>query len=388
MRWTATVALVAAALAGCAEDGTDSGPEAPGAADDAPVDWARPLPESITGLERLASTPNVTDAGGIWLEGDLAYVAGQGAGLLVVDPTTPDAPRVIGQNADVNARDVDLLHYGNRTVAVAAGSGAGMHFIDVTVPEEPQHLSSVLGPPNVHNVAVVPGTHIVYNSRSVDTPGIDVVDATDPAAPELVNTFGDLTCHDVTFWMERERAYCPGVRETQIWDISDPKAPEVVTRIVNPAINIHHWALPMHNGSLLAVGDEFAGSTDAAAGCFANQPNPAGGTLSDPVGAVWFYDISDEAIPMPLSWVSAELPADQTPPTPCTAHFGEQVGDRDVLVVGWRAAGTYLIDFSDLSAPETLAKVPGDGDVWEARYHNGYVFTGDLGRGFEVFVPV
>ncbi len=372
-------------IPGCVDTERPVADEAGGAA---PVDsWHRPLPEPFDNLRSLALTPGIDRAAGIWLHEDHAYVAGQGAGVLVVDLRDPAEPQVVGQTADISARDVALMPQGDRLIVVAAGSGQGMHFVDVTDPASPVHLSSILGPPTVHNVAVVPGTSIAYNSRSVDTPGIDVVDASDPTAPRHVRTFGDVTCHDVTFHMDSQRAFCPGIRETQIWDISDPADPQVVTRIVNPAISIHHWALPAHNGSLLIIGDEFGGSTDAAAGCFINEPGPQG-TLSDPLGAVWFYDLSGEGPPMPISYVSAAYPTDHVPPTPCTAHFGEVVPGQDLLLVGWRAAGVYLIDFADLSAPETVAKVPSPGDVWEARFHGGYVFAGDSERGFEVYEPV
>ncbi len=381
--------VTAPLLAGCIGDqGEDLGEQS---LDDttpanATPSWARPLPEEITGLEQVTGeVADVEAGGGLWTEGDLAYVSGQNTGFYIVNLSTPDQPTVLSSIKDQFSRDVDLLHYEDRTVAVLAASGSGMVFVDVTEPERPERIATLEDVGNVHNVAVVPGTHTVYNSRSVDTPGVDIVDASDPANPEVVQVFGDVTCHDVTFWTEGDRAYCPGVRETQIWDISDPQEPSVVTRIHNPAINIHHWALPLHNGTLLAIGDEFAGSTDAAAGCLATEDIPGvPGTQSDPVGAVWLYDISDESTPIPLGYVSAELPTDNVPPTPCTAHFGEQVGDRDMLVVGWRAAGTYLVDISDPAAPSIVDTLPTSGDIWEARYHHGYVFTGDTDGGMSV----
>ncbi len=386
----AILIVLPAALAGCLGD---AGEEGQASLEDtreanATASWAKPLPETITGLEHLTRLDAVESAGGLHLEGDLAYVSGQNTGFYVVDVSTPRQPEILGSVKDQFTRDVDLLDYPNRTVAVTAASGTGMVFIDVTEPTQPEVLATVLGGTggNVHNVAVVPGTHLVYNSRSLDTPGVDIVDASDPETPEVVTTFGTLTCHDVTFHMPDDRAFCPGVRETQIWDVSDPEAPEVVSRVYNPAIQIHHWATTARNGSLLIIGDEFAGSTDAAAGCLAATETPATeGTVSDPVGAVWFYDISDEATPVPLGYVAPPLPADNVPPTPCTAHFGEVLPDRDVMVIGWRAAGTYLVDFSDPSAPALVDHVTPTGDNWEAVHHNGYVFTGDTQRGMDVF---
>jgi hypothetical protein len=385
--------LATPVLAGCIGDAgqsaeTASTPDSE-AADEA-EDWARSLPDEVTGIEHLTQVEDVEAAGGLWTDGDYAYVSGQNTGFYVVDLTTPNEPQVVGEIKDQFTRDVAMLHDGNRSVVVTAASGGGMVFIDVTEPTQPEVVGEALGggEGNVHNANVVPGTHLVYNSRSVDTPGVDIVNASNPANPEHVATFNDLTCHDITFSAEDDRAYCAGVRETQIWDISDPEDPDVLTRIYNPFMHVHHWATVTNGGDLLVIGDEFGGSTDAAAGCYATADNPTDDhTVSDPYGAVWFYDISDESQPVPLGWVAPELPANNVPPTPCTAHFGEILPNQDKMVIGWRAAGTYVVDFSDPSAPELVDHVTPVGDNWETRYHNGYVFSGDTDRGMDVFVP-
>jgi len=383
--------LAAPVLAGCVgssapEDELDQ--TADTNTTDASEGWARDLPDTVNGLEHLTRVDAVDAAGGLHLEGDYAYVSGQNTGFYVLDVSTPEDPQLVGQVRDQFTRDVDLLHYDNRTVAVTATSGEGMAFIDVSEPDRPEILGKALGgnDGNVHNVAVVPGTHLVYNSRSVDTPGVDIVDASDPANPKKIDQFGTLTCHDVTFYTPDDLAFCAGVRETQIWDVSDPESPEVLTRIYNPAINIHHWATVTDNGTLLAIGDEFGGSTDAAAGCYAYEDTPAGPT-SDPAGAVWFYDVSDPTQPTPLSWIAPDVPAGNTPPAPCTAHFGEVLPDRDKMVIGWRAAGTYIVDFADPATPSLVDHVTPPGDNWETRHHNGYLFTGDTQRGVDVMIP-
>lgn len=388
----ATLLLASTVLAGCvspADVDQQNVPDVDEAAGQA-SSWAWELPATITGLEPIATAAGAEAGAGIWVEGDLAYVSGLNSGFYVVNLTTPEDPRVEAHLPELYSRDVDLLHYdgGNRTVAALAGSSSGMHFVDVTDPADPAHLSTVdLG---VHNLAVVPGTHLVYNSRSLalDAPGTDVVDATDPSNPEVVAVARTgVNCHDITFRVTETtaRAYCAGIEATQIWDIADPEAPEVVASIVNPAINIHHWAMPALDGKLLIIGDEHGGA--AAYGCGAYVDNPVRPS-SDTVGAVWFYDISDEMNPTPISWVSAPAQTDDLGPTlpasACTAHFGELVPGHDQLVVGWYIAGTVLIDFSDLVNPVIVDVVDDGGDVWDARVHNGFVFTGDISQGMGV----
>jgi hypothetical protein len=394
----ALVLVLAAALAGCLgalqdDDQVEESSTVPSqAVPSQAADWARPLPDPIEGLERVGAADAIKSGAGIWLEGDHAYVAGNNGGFYVANLTSPKAPQVEGHLPEEESRDVELLHYDDgRTVAVLADSGRGMILVDVTDPAEPEVLSRALGDggdqqANVHNVAVHDGANVVYNSRSVDTPGVDVVDASDPANPEHVRTFGTLTCHDVAVEPGMDRAYCAGVRETQIWDVSDPTEPDVVSRIYNPSIQIHHWAEVTDGGDLLLIGDEFGGSTFAAAGCYANEDVP--GTdrqASDPAGALWFYDISDEQNPQPVGYLSPDAPTENAPPAPCTAHFGEILHDRDKAVVGWRTAGTQLVDFSDPSAPRILDTVgTADGENWDAQVHNGWVFSGDTRHGLRV----
>ncbi len=344
------------------------------------------LPDEIRGIDHVTHYDDIEAGAGIHVEESIAYVAGQDTGFYTVDVTDPANPRILGHVEDQFTRGVDLLHYENRTVAAAAAQSDGIQFIDVTDPEDPHIVGEILnGESAVHNVIAVPDTHIVYNSRSLDAPGVDVIDASDPENPEVANVLTDFACHDVRIGPQTERAYCAAVTETQIWDIQDPVEPQVITRIHNPSINIHHWATVTQDRDLLLIGDEFAGSTDAAAGCFHAHENPVtGGTLSDPVGALWFYDISDEQTPTPLSWIAPPLPEGNIPPTPCTAHFGEIIEDRDKVVVGWRAAGTVLVDFQDPAAPAILDVSTGLGDNWEAQYEGGYIFAGDTDRGIDV----
>ncbi len=375
-------------LAGCLQEAPDGGDENAGSDTDAATDWHRALPESITGLDHVSQVDGVEEAAGIATYKDHLYVAGLGTGFYILNVTTPEDPALVGHLVDQWSRGVDLVHYDDGTIVAAlAAGGSGMAFYNVTDPTEPVHLETVLeGDVAVHNVYTLPGTQYVYNSRSLDVPGVDIVDASDPEDIHVAAVVrGETTCHDIRFYPEGDRGYCAAVEQTQVWDMADPLDPQLVQAIVNPAIQIHHWAMPVHNGTLLVIGDEFAGSTGAAAGCFAASEGPdVVGTVSDPVGAVWFYDLSDESAPVPLGFLAPELPVDNVPPAPCTAHFGEQVGDRDLMVVGWRTAGTVLVDFSDPMAASIVDVVPTDGDVWEARYLGGWVFTGDTGRGSDV----
>jgi len=390
--------LALAALAGCigAEDVDPAATDGADAEDPREAAFnGTELPDTITGVNHeLTLGPDAGLESGyqVALDGSLAYISAWNAGVYTVDVSQPTQPEVLGHVADTFGHDPWVLEYANRTVVANAATSQGIDFIDVTDPERPQILATVLGTngttdtegANVHNIAVVPNTTIVYNSRSVDTPAVDIVDASDPEEPEVLGQFNDVTCHDIAFHPSEERAFCAGVRETQIWDVSEPTEPEIVTRIHNPAINIHHWAIPAHDGDTLIIGDELGGAAhEAFNGCLgASADDPAGGQATDPVGALWFYDISDPQQPVLQSWISASEMRAET--GACTAHFGETVEDRNKLVLGFLSGGVYTVDIADPTAPAMVDHAP-VGEVVDVQVKDGYAFGVGRDRGMDVF---
>ncbi len=386
IRLVTALVLVPLLLAGSIQ------PAAPSAsdADAASGSSGGALPGSITGLSHVTHVADVPRGSGLWAEGDHVYVAGLDDGFFVVDASTPENPQVVGEVDGLFGRDVDMLHYADgRKVAVVAAEWDGIHLVNVTDPTDPTHLSTEYV--GSHNAAVLPGTHLIYNSRSISVgaQGVDIIDASDPANPQPVRFADDvLTCHDITFHVsdDEARGYCAGVAATQVWDLDDPLNPQVKATIANPAINIHHWAKPAWNGDLLIIGDEHTGALTYGCGAYAE----AGGvSASDTVGALWFYDLTVEEVPVPLGYVSAPTPEDDADPLPplfrpCTSHFGDLVGDRDMLVVGWYMAGTALVDFSNPVNPRIVDRVDRGGSVWDAQVLNGYVYTGDRFTGMDV----
>jgi hypothetical protein len=168
--------------------------------------------------------------------------------------------------------------------------------------------------------------------------------------------------------------------------------------------SLHHFATASNDGSILIIGDEHRGGGNPGA-CF--HYDPVTGT-STPLGALWFFDISDLSDPVLLSWLSPPFVAPVVPTLPtspntdpsvigqlvggaytavpnCTAHFGQVLPGQDKIVIGWYSAGVLLIDFSDPGNPVILDQYQPEGvNTWSARVSNGYVFTGDIGRGMDV----
>jgi hypothetical protein len=364
-----------------------------------------PLPGTVTGMEFITNG-NSNGTTGIWIDGDTAYLSG-GVGLRILDITDPARPALLAADIpDTNSRDVDILHHpNNRTYAVLADSGEnGMKLVDVTDPVRAELVATE--PHCVHTVAVVPNSTVVYASWSLChaiPPGeqmqagdVTIVDWADPlnptwkifAFPPVVITEGGVprpvtatSCHEMTFNAELQRAYCAGISNTMIWDISDPLNPEIVQVIDWPLINIHHSVYDARDGDLLIIADEFGGVATPSPPC--TDPGV------DPTSALWFFDISDLATPVPVGYFQIDhnqLSGDTASRGYCSTHLGEIVDGRDLMVLGWYTAGTVLIDFSDPANAFQVAhyRAADPTSVWEARYHNGHVFSADTQRGLDI----
>jgi hypothetical protein len=377
--------------------------------EDAPDHWqpiaTDGLPDTVAGTEHTARADDVPTGSGIALFGQLAIVSGDPTSI--VDISDPANPQTLAQ-IDVSTRDADTIAYPDGTlVAIFATSSGVLPYYDISDPSDPVQIGSLEPSTTTHNVAVLPGTPIVFNSNSAGASypngrtadGADgqteIYNLSDPEDPEHVadwqNGYG---CHDITFWndpsQDKYRGYCAGIQMTQIWDVADPTNPEVITNVPvhhgNPDLPstevpitfFSHLAMTNQDGTVLIVGDETGGG--AAPGC--DGPGYAGN--------LWFYDISDETDPQLMGSYSPSPPAlttatDDNAPT-CTAHFGRLIPseDRDLLAMAFYGAGTVVLDFTDPSNPQVVDQFHQGTNTWDAWYYNGYLFTGDISTGLDV----
>ncbi len=356
---------------------------------------ARPLPEVLTGLTEVAHVDGTRTAGGIMVFGPYAYLGGRTSGPLhIVDIQDPTSPKLIAEVADVPVRDADMIAFppteedpDGRLVLITTAGGRNMFATDVTNPETAALIGEFETEHGNHNIAVVPGTPIVYNSGGSGM--IDIVDWSTPEEPVQLGTFENGNgCHDISFFVseEKQRAYCAGYAQSEIWDIADPTAPVMIKEIPYPRgphgsampLSFSHLAIVNHDASVLIVGDETGGG--AINGC--DFYTGMGGDLnSGPYGNLWFYDLADETNPVLKGHVSPNaFDADGS----CTAHFGKTVEDTNHVVMGFYNAGVLLVDFTDLDAPKIVDRLDQGGSIWDAMVYQGYVFTGDMSRGMDV----
>ena len=198
------------------------------------------------------------------------------------------------------------------------------------------------------------------------------------STPDLTSTIG---CHDISIDVERKLAVGACVSESQVWDITKPAEPELLARIHNPRIQIHHSTGFTWDGKYLVLGDEFGGA--AAGGCVGNP--------AVPMGAMWFYDISDPTNPKEAGfWAPPRVftppdDADEAQRPRCTTHNFNVLPMKDgsyIAVSSYYSVALSVIDFTDPTAPKELGyylpKESGTNpDTWSAYWYNGLIYSND-----------
>ena len=393
MRALALALASAALLAGCVTPpAITTEPESA-----VPTGLLLDLPETIAGLEPLA---NVEFGAGNDLAffGDLVFVATHNNGMHVIDVSDPAAPVELAV-VECNGKDIDAREIAGRVIVTISSQSddkcpdaapkGGIRLVDATDPAAPVVLSQVPLKYGSHTHTPYGNTGLIYNSAynlasdplasPKDHSRSEIVNISDPWSPTVDGEFlfpetsSSIGCHDILTEPHLHRAICGAISETMIWDTTDPQRPKVVSTITNPLLNIHHSAATARNGTLLALGDEWAGAIAPA--CI-----PTGAPA--PTGAIWFYDISDAANPKELG--SLPPPKGEQGKT-CTAHNFNFVDD-DHLVSGFYSAGTLLIDVSDPASPKVVTQMTqAPTSSWASYYYRGAVFSGDGVRGLDIY---
>ncbi|MBI4260814.1 MAG: hypothetical protein HY658_09650 [Actinobacteria bacterium] len=378
------------------------------------------------------------DDGGTYRQGsDLAFwrnlaIAGNFSGFRVYDIANPARPIQRGKftcpggQGDVSIwktlvfMSVDSPRTSGEDCSTANGastaqttSGAaweGIRVVSIADPSNPVQVAAVDTDCGSHTHTLVPdpgrdrvliyvlsyplgGQSTECNALTHRKISVVEVPLSDPASASVISTPGvspAVGCHDVTVFTSRKLAAAACITESQIWDISDPANPAILAHIVNPAINIHHSSTFSWDGGTLVIGDELGGA--------AVTPGCADGHEHLPIGALWFYDVSNPASPALVS--SWRIPQEEVSAF-CTAHNFNVVpmkSDRDVLVSAWYNGGTTVIDFTDpanvVQLGHYIAKEPKIAANWSSYWYRGFIFVNNYdedvnsisgqSRGFDV----
>ena len=336
-------------------------------------------------------------------------------GFRLLDVSRPAAPRLLstfecfGSQSDVSIWEdlvflsIDGGRAGTECDADAAqphetalgDAWEGIRIASIADPRRPKLLAAVDTECGSHTHTLVPdparGRVLIYvlsypltqaaDCNVVSHRKISVIEVplADPAKAKVITTPSvepAIGCHDVTIFAQRRLAAAACITESQLWDISDPANPKIISHIYNPLINIHHGTGFSWEGNTLVIGDELGGAA-AAPGCLG---------LGAPLGALWFYDVSDPADPVEKG---SFVPEQATASELCTAHNFNVIplaDNRDVLVSAWYDGGTVVVDFTDPAAPKEIGYyIPEGGTAWSSYFYNGFIYANNLSeRGIDV----
>jgi hypothetical protein len=285
-----------------------------------------------------------------------------------------------------------------------------------------------------HTVTIHPsGEWISVNTSYV---GVEVVDIRS-GVPTLAQFLPDAIvddAHDVSFSRDGRTLYSAGLDSTRVVDVTNVlggRVPTVLATVPNAAtpaqgadgqtIQLSHQSDTSSDGRVLVVTDEAGGGITETA-C---NSGPSG-----KIGAAHFWSLDNLAAPRKLgSWLypNPGLLVDPLEPAlaaigrserGCTIHVFRNGGNGSAgpgeiakgfggvsslpgrqLVTAHYGAGTWWLDFSgpSTSADGTVedprstwgnAKgwiiMPG-AETWSAKEYKGYIYTGDMTRGMDVF---
>ncbi|HEX6131136.1 MAG TPA: post-COAP-1 domain-containing protein, partial [Actinomycetota bacterium] len=292
------------------------------------------------------------------------------------------------------------------------------------------YLSS-LGSAGAHTTTIHPSGEYLTVNTSFN--GIEVVDIRSAPAT-LVRTIPETVAddaHDVSFSRDGTKLYSAGLDSTRILDVSDirNRPATVLATIPNAAtaeqgadgqvIQLSHQSDTSSDGKVLVITDE-AGGGITETRC--NQ-GPSG-----KIGAAHFWSVDGEPrklgswlYPNPLLAVDPLAPALAAigrTERACTIHVFRNGGNGSAgpgeiapgfdgvsrlpgreLVTAHYGAGTWHVDFSGpSSSTDGVAEDPRStwgntlgwnvmpgAETWSAKEYKGYVYTGDMARGFDVF---
>jgi hypothetical protein len=217
-------------------------------------------------------------------------------------------------------------------------------------------------------------------------------EARDTTSRARVMRTGPRNCHDVTAYPAIHLLAGACASYGLLVDISDPEHPVRLDARADTNFSLWHTAVFSNDGKKVVFTDEWGGGTQPM--CQATSMMEMGGNTTLTIGADRKY----------TQHAYFKIPSAQTVQENCVSHNGGlvPVPGRDIMVQGWYQGGISMIDFTDPDHPFEIGyfdrgpadapPAPGDtahargtiGGSWGAYYWNGYVYSSELARGFDV----
>ena len=372
----------------------------------------------------------------IAFQGNYAY-QGNYDGFRVIDISDPGDPQLVA-HPECNGDQGDIVVWGDVLVrtwntkrsedrtcggTIVPAGFEGVHVWDISDPANPVLLAGLELPCGSHTATaagVDGGDLIVYSNNSssggcgvgLDVAGqdalgdfMDVIEIPldDPASVALIgreplagptDPAVRTGCHDAAVILgDINKAACASADTINVWDISNPRDPDLLFTIVEPGVGDSasngrwHSAGFTWDGEVIVAGWEPGGG--GAGECEATDP--------DLDKTMFFYDGNNGA--KLGEWV---LERAQGEDENCTIHNYNIVplrSGRYVVTSGNYQGGTWIVDFTDpanafsvaWSDPVSLGPGPFCGGFcqlggsWSSYWYNNFVYESDITRGLNVF---
>ncbi|MFC7217646.1 LVIVD repeat-containing protein [Streptomyces polyrhachis] len=395
----------------------------------------------IPGVDEVVHSPNVKHVANIpqhaltSLNTDIAFqgkyaFAGNYNGFTIYDITRPSSPKIVtevlcpGSQNDISVSG-DLLFLStdssrsdnscNSTSLPATEKAAweGLKIFDISDKRDPKYVSSVETACGSHTHTLVPDGRDIYVYVSSYFPnatfpdcqpphdGISVVkvprgapqdaavvdfpvlfpDGGNPGPGPVTETSG---CHDITVFPSQKIAAGACMGDGILLDVSDPAAPQVIDRVQDDE-NFAFW----HSATFNESGTKVVFTDELGGGGGATCDEKTGPTH----GANGIYDLVDRKLVFKSYY---KIDRHQAANENCVAHNGSLIpvgGNRDIMVQAWYQGGVSFWDFTDSANPKEIGYFERGplsateaivGGSWSAYYYNGYVYSNDIRKGFDV----
>ncbi|MEO7083417.1 MAG: hypothetical protein ABI442_06265 [Gemmatimonadaceae bacterium] len=208
---------------------------------------------------------------------------------------------------------------------------------------------------------------------------------------------GPRNCHDVTSYPALHLLAGACASYGLLVDVSNPEKPVRLDAVSDTNFSLWHTAVFSNDGSKVVFTDEWGGGT--APNCQATSMMEMGGNTILTISA-------DKKL---TEHAYFKIPTAQSAQENCVSHNGGllPVPGRDLMVQGWYQGGIDVSDFTDPDHPYEVAffdrgpvdapPTAGDtavavsrqrgtiGGSWGAYYWNGYVYSSELARGFDIY---
>ncbi|MFE1856277.1 LVIVD repeat-containing protein [Streptomyces sp. NPDC002387] len=247
---------------------------------------------------------------------------------------------------------------------------------------QPPHdgISVIKVPRNAPEKAAVVDFPVLFPGEGPDGGG-------NPGAPTNPGVSKTTGCHDITVLQSQDLAAGACMGDGILMSIKDPEHPKVIDR-VQDNVNFAFWHSATFNqkANKVVFTDELGGGVGATCN-EATGPNR---------GADGIYDIVGKGDKRKLVFRSYfKIPRHQADTENCVAHNGSliPVKGKDIMVQAWYQGGVSVWDFTDSRHPKEIGYFERGplttdtlttGGSWSAYYYNGYVYSNDIAKGFDV----